>query len=72
MILNVFNVMRKSAGKTSVSGTINKFGKIAGKLMLLALIVSILWFTRVVVAALQNPIVETFNMDAETFKVNAY
>jgi hypothetical protein len=64
MIFNVLSLVRKNPG-SSVSGTINKFGKIAGKLMLLALLVSILWFIRVVVAGLQQPIVETFNADSK-------
>jgi hypothetical protein len=70
MTWNVFSLVRKNPG-SSVSGTINKFGKIAGKLMLLALLVSLLWFIRVIVASMQAPIVDDFNDDAEKFRLCA-
>jgi hypothetical protein len=54
-----------------VSGTINKFGKITGEMMLLALLVSLLWFVRVIVASMQAPIADDFNDDAEKVRLCA-
>ena len=66
MVWNVWQIMKKTPG-TSATDTISKFGKTAGKLMLLALMVSILWAVRVVLATLQEPIVEGFNEDTKTW-----
>ncbi len=41
-----------------------KFGKLAGKLMALAVVVFILWVVRASIAAAQGPIIANFNVDA--------
>jgi hypothetical protein len=68
MVHNILAMVRKSPG-SSVSGTVNKFGKIAGKLLLLALLISVLWLVRVTVASSQKRIVETFNEDSERLHI---
>jgi hypothetical protein len=64
MILNILRMVKKNPG-SSVSTTVNKFGKIAGKLMLLALLISMLWVVRITVATSQKGIVKIFNEDSQ-------
>ncbi len=64
MIMNILRMVKKNPG-SSISTTVNKFGKIAGKLMLLALLISMLWAVRITVATSQKRIVEIFNEDSQ-------
>ena len=66
MIHNIWAMVKKTPGST-VSGTVNKFGKVAGKLMVLAVTVFVLWLVRVSVATAQEPIITNFNSDAKTW-----
>jgi hypothetical protein len=68
MVHNILAMVRKTPG-SSISGTVNKFGKIAGKLLLLALLISALWLVRVTVASSQKRIVETFNEDSKRLHI---
>jgi hypothetical protein len=66
MVRQIWVMMQKTPG-SSASGTMNKFGKVAGKLLLLAQLVTILWLVRVSVAATQKPLIEGFNLDTQAF-----
>jgi hypothetical protein len=64
MIHRIWKIMKTVPG-SSVSGSLNKFGKVAGKLMALAVVVLILWLVRASIAVAQEPIITSFNMDAK-------
>jgi hypothetical protein len=64
MVVNILRMVKKNPGN-SVLTTVNKFGKIAGKLMLLALLISMLWVVRITVATSQKDIVKIFNEDSQ-------
>jgi hypothetical protein len=64
MIHRIWVMVKKVPG-SSVSGSLGKFGKVAGKLMALAVVVFILWLVRASFAGVQEPIITSFNMDAK-------
>ncbi len=64
MIVKILRMVKENPGK-SILTTVNKFGKIAGKLMLLALLISMLWVVRITVATSQKDIVKIFNEDSQ-------
>jgi hypothetical protein len=53
--------------KHQISRSVKMFGKLAGKLMALAVAVFILWVVRVGIAAAQEPIIANFHVDAKTW-----
>jgi hypothetical protein len=67
MMLSIWKMVKKVPG-SSVSGSVNKFGKVAGKLMTLAVAVFIRWLVRVSIAAAQELIITSFNMGAKKWK----
>jgi hypothetical protein len=60
-------VMMTKVPDSSVSGSLGKFGKVAGKLMALALVVFTLWLVRASIAGAQQPIITSFSMDANKY-----
>jgi hypothetical protein len=62
----IWVLMQNTPGATA-TGMLNKFSKMAGKLLLLAQIVTVLWLVRVSAAATQRPLIEGFNLDVQAF-----
>jgi hypothetical protein len=54
--------------KSQISRSLAKFGMIAGKLITLAVVVFILWVVRASIAAVQEPIIANFNVDARQWE----
>ncbi len=63
MIVNIWKSVMSMRDKSQISRSVNKFGKLAGKLIALAVVVFILWVVRVSIAAAQEPIIVSFNVD---------
>jgi hypothetical protein len=66
MVYNIWTMMKKTPGATA-GNTMSKFGKVAGKLLILACVVALLWLIRVCVTAVQQPLIEGFNVDSQAF-----
>jgi hypothetical protein len=64
-IVNVWKSVMRMQDKSHRFRSVQKFGKLAGKLMALAVIVFILWVVRVSIAAAQGPIIANFNVDVK-------
>jgi hypothetical protein len=69
MIVNIWKAVMRVRDKSQISRSVNKFGKLAGKLMALSVVVFILWVVRASIAAGQEPIISNFNMDAKKWVV---
>jgi cytochrome bd-type quinol oxidase subunit 2 len=65
IVYNIW-IMTKKTG-TTTGNAMSKFGKVAGKLLLLACMVALLWLIRVCVTAVQQPLIEGFNVDSQAF-----
>ncbi len=65
MIVNIWKAVMRVRDDSHISRSVNKFGKLAGKLMALAVVVFFLWVVRASIAAAQEPIVAKFNMNAD-------
>jgi hypothetical protein len=68
MIVNIWKAVMRVRDNSQISRGVNKFGKLAGKLMALAVVVFILWVVRVSIAAAQEPIIANFNVDTKEWK----
>jgi hypothetical protein len=64
MIVNIWKAVMRVRDKSQISRSVKKFGKLAGKLMALVVVVFILWVVRASIAAAQEPIIANFNVDA--------
>jgi hypothetical protein len=68
IIFNIWKAVMRVRDKSQTSRSVKKFGKLAGKLMALAVVVCILWLARVSIAAAQQPIIANFNMNTRKWK----
>jgi hypothetical protein len=64
MIVNIWKSVMRVRDDSHISRSVNKFGKLAGKLMVLGVVVFILWVVRASIVAAQVPIIANFNVDA--------
>ncbi len=64
MIVNVWKAVMRVRDKSHRFRSVQKFGKLSGKLMALAVVVFTLWVVRASIAAAQGPIIANFNVDA--------
>jgi hypothetical protein len=63
MTVNIWKAMMRVRDDSHIS-RVNKFGKVAGKLMALSVVVFVLWAVRASIVAAQGPIIANFNVDA--------
>jgi hypothetical protein len=68
MIVNIWKAVMRVRDDSHVSRSVRKVGKVAGKLMALAVVVCVLWVVRASVAAAQEPIIANFNVDARKWE----
>ncbi len=68
MIVNIWKAVMRVRDDSHISRSVNKFGKLAGKLMALSVVVFVLWVVRASIAAGQEPITANFYVDARKFK----
>jgi hypothetical protein len=64
MIVNIWKAVMRVRDDSHISRSVNKFGKVAGKLMALGVVVFVLWVVRASIAAGQEPIIANFYVDA--------
>jgi hypothetical protein len=64
MIVNIWKAVMRVRDKSHRFRSVKIFGKLAGKLMALAVVVFVLWVVRASIAAAQLPIIANFNVDA--------
>jgi hypothetical protein len=62
MIVNIWKAVMRMPDGSNRFRSVNKFGKVAGKLMALAVVVFVLWVVRASIAAAQEPILTNFNV----------
>ncbi len=63
MIVNIWKAVMRVRDDSHLSRSVKRFGKLAGKLMALAVVVVVLWVVRASIAAAQEPIIVNFNVD---------
>jgi hypothetical protein len=64
MIVNIWKAVMRVRDDSHISRSVKKFGKLAGKLMALSVVVFVLWVVRASIAAGQEPIIANFYVDA--------
>jgi hypothetical protein len=67
MIVNIWKAVMRVRDDSHISRSVKKFGKLAGKLMALSVVVFVLWVVRASIAAGQEPIIANFYVDVRNW-----